>query len=130
MEKLKVLLVDDELDLLELIRSRIATWGYDLIEASSGKAALEAVVKHKPDMVVLDYRMPDMDGVATLKKIRQANSQIPVIMFTAYPDMKTIEGTERLGVTVFIPKLSPYENTSNQLKTALDMIRKKLTKQA
>jgi two-component system response regulator HydG len=130
MEKLKVLLVDDELDLLEIIRSRIATWGYDLIEASSGKAAVEAVERQKPDMVVLDYRMPDMDGVATLKKIRQINSKIPVIMFTAYPDMKTIEGTERLGVSVFIPKLSPYESTSNQLKTALDMIRKKHTKQA
>ena len=117
----KILLVDDERDFLTLMGERIRTWGYDLIEASSGKEAIDAVKSKNAEAVILDYVMPDMDGIATLKEIRKLDNKIPVIMLTAHPDEKSIAGTEKLGVSAFIPKLSAHSDAQANLKTALDM---------
>ena len=85
MNKKNILLVDDDVDLLKIIGSRIKIWGYGLIEAQNGKEALQAIKDSRPDIVVLDYMLPDMNGIAVLEEIRKINREIPVIMFTAYP---------------------------------------------
>ncbi len=128
MDRLKILLVDDEADFLETMGSIIKGWGYDLITAVSGKKAIDAVMAQKADIVILDYMMPEMDGVITLKEIRKINKEIPVIMFTAHPDIKIMKGAEKLGVSAFIPKLSAYSDVQSGLKAALDMAGKKLRK--
>jgi len=128
MEKTKVLLVDDEIDLILIMGKRIKQWGYDLMEATGGKEAVSAVKSGRPDIVILDYMMPDMDGIDTLKEIRKINKNIPVIMFTAFPDKKSIEGTESLGVSAYIPKLSMFPSAESALKTALKMAEKKVKK--
>jgi DNA-binding NarL/FixJ family response regulator len=69
--------------------------------------------------MILDYMMPDMDGVATLTEIRKINKKIAVIMFTAYPDMKSIKAAQDLNVTVYTPKLSSYEDLRASLETAI-----------
>ena len=126
MAKLKILLVDDERDFLELMSLRIKGWGYEVFEALGGKEALGLLKNKKPDMVILDYKMPGLDGVTTLKEIRKINVSLPVIMFTAYPDAKSIKGAEELKVNVYIPKMSEYSDGSSALKTAVRMIGKKL----
>lgn len=120
----KVLLIDDEKDILIIMGERISSWGYCLIAATNGKDAVDIILKSKPDIIVLDYHMPRMDGVQTLKKIREIDKEIPVIMFTAYPDEKSIEGTEGLGVSAYIPKFSMYSYASSSLKAALNMFLK------
>lgn len=127
MEK-KILLVDDEADFLELMALRIKEWGYDLITALSGEEAIEILKNKSPDIIILDYMMPGMDGVATLKEIRKINFEIPVIMFTAFPDKRSINEVEKLGVTAYIPKLSSYSDAHTALKTALHMAEDKLNK--
>lgn len=124
MAKMTILLVDDEPDFLEIMGGRIKNWGYNLIEASGGKEAVDAVKNLKPDAVILDYMMPDMDGVATLKEIRRFNKEVPVIMFTAYPTEKAMKSTKEMGISAFIPKLSTYTNVQASLRSALDMIEK------
>jgi two-component system response regulator MprA len=124
--KNKILVVDDELDFLEMLGQRIRFWGYELIEASSGIEAVEALKGKGPDIIILDYMMPQMDGIDTLKEIRNINKDIPVIMFTAYPEAKAMKSAERLGVSSFIPKLSAYSNSDANLKTAIDMVEKKM----
>ena len=119
-----VLLVDDELDLLNIMETKIKGWGYDVVTAQSGKEALAIIEDHKPDVVILDYKLPDMDGVAVLTEIRKASINLPVIMFTAYPEMQTIKEVKALGVSAFIPKLSSYVDVQAALKTALDMVHK------
>jgi len=126
MKKIKVLLVDDEMDLILIMGKRIREWGYDLMEALNGKDALGVIKSKHPDIIILDYMMPDMDGIATLKEIRKLSSDIPVIMFTAFPDKQSIEGTEKLGVSAYIPKLSMFPTGESALKTALKMAEKKL----
>jgi len=114
-----ILVVDDERDFLKIISSRIESWGYKVISASSGSEAITLIKDRKPDIVILDYMMPEMDGIATLKKIRHIDKKLPVIMFTAYPNEKTIKGAENLGVVAFIPKLSMFSDTQEALKEAI-----------
>jgi two-component system response regulator (stage 0 sporulation protein F) len=116
--KKKVLLVDDEADILFVIGKRISSWGYDLLKASSGKAALEILKNNNPDIVVLDYMMPEMDGIATLREIRKINTKIPVIMFTANPEGLPLKGTDGLGISAFVPK----ENAEDILQTTINMV--------
>jgi len=126
MAKLKILSIEDDVNFIDLINNRIESWGYESVLAYTGREGIEAVKTKAPDMIILDYMMPEMDGVTTLKEIRKINKDIPVIMFTAYPDVKVIKGTEKLGVSAFIPKLSAYSNVLVSLKSAINMIEKKL----
>ncbi|MFA5144308.1 MAG: response regulator [Candidatus Omnitrophota bacterium] len=128
MAKITILLVDDELDFLEIMGSVIETWGYNLVKAQSGAEALELMEDKKPGVIVLDYMMPGMDGIATLKKIREINLKVPVVMFTAHPDMKALKGSEKLGISAFIPKLSTYSDVSSALKTTIEMLVKNMCK--
>ncbi len=130
MNKLTVLVVDDEPDFLELISLRISSWGYNAIKASCGQDAVTIVKENSPDILVLDYMMPEMDGVTTLKEIRKLDKKLPVIMFTAYPNTKVIEDTNKLGIQAFIPKLSAYSEVVLTLKSTIEMLEKKLIKGA
>jgi len=127
MAKLKILLVDDEPDFLTLMGARIESWGYELIGVSGGREAVKALQAKKPDIIILDYLMPEMDGVKTLKEIRKQNKHIPVIMFTAHPEIKVISGTEQLGVSAFIPKLSG-QDTESLLRSAVHLADQKISK--
>jgi two-component system alkaline phosphatase synthesis response regulator PhoP len=127
MSKITVLIVDDEVDYLALMQERIASWGYEVLLAKDGKEGLAAIKAQKPDIVVLDFLMPDMDGTAVLKEIRKSDKHLPVIMFTAYPDNQNIKAAQKLGVSAFIPKLSSYSSDIQAtLCSALDMLRKKI----
>ena len=124
MQKLKVLLADDEPDFRRLMGLRIRKWGYSMLEAADGEKALAILKKKVPDIVILDYKMPKLDGVATLRAIRKINKSTPVIMFTAYPEDKAIESAKELNVAAFIPKLSAYSDTNVTLQHTLDMLRR------
>ncbi len=127
-KKMKVLFVDDEPDFINVMRMRVRSWGYEFLSAPDGQKALETLKSGSPDVIVLDYLMPIMNGVETLKAIRKINPKVPVIMMTAYPDEKIIEGATSLGVHAFIPKISDVTEPSSSLETALKMIEKKLGK--
>jgi len=124
MEK-KVLLVDDEREILEMMRTRIKTWDYEVIIAQGSKEALEIFNKTKPDAVVLDYSMPDINGIELLGMLREKRKSIPAIIFTAYMNQNVMEEGADLEVSAFIPKISPYVNTMQSLRTTLDMIFRK-----
>ena len=127
MKKIEIMLVDDEPDLLEVMGAVIKGWGYDLTTAVGGKEAIEMFKLRRPDIIVLDYLMPEKDGIATLTEIRRLDKKVPVIMFTAYPD-KIIKGTEDLGISALIPKLSTYSDVSSSLKSTIDLIIKNISK--
>ena len=130
MAKLKVLLVDDEPDFLEMMGSRIGSWGIDVIKAADGQESLDKLKLEKPDVVVLDYMMPGMDGLAVLKKIRKVDMKIPVIILTAYPNAQSIKGTEKMGISAYIPKLSAHTDSQFALKSIMDEAARRLKKDA
>lgn len=82
---MKILVVDDEALLIKGIRFNLQSEGYEVITASDGLEALQALQEHKPDLVVLDVMMPNMDGLTACQKIRES-SDIPIILLTAKAD--------------------------------------------
>jgi len=130
MAKRKVLLVDDEANFAKLIGERIRTWGYDVLESLSGEEAVSILKNKKPDIMILDYRMPEKDGLSTLKEVRKVNKTIPVVMFTAYPDEKSIVESEKLGISAYIPKLSVYSDSQESLKSAIMLAEKNIKKRS
>jgi CheY-like chemotaxis protein len=126
--KTKIMLIDDERDILTLIAKRLKALGYETNEVLSGEKALEIIKNDKPDIVVLDYMMPGLDGIETLRQIRKIDRKLPVIMMTAYPDQKSIEGSSKLGIIAYVPKLSMFESLEKSLMSAIGLAEKKIGK--
>ncbi len=84
----KILVVDDEENIRELYREEFEEMGYAVTTVSDGNKALEALDKDKFDLVTLDMRMPDIDGIETLRKMKEKDSALPVIICTAYEEYK------------------------------------------
>ncbi|NQT06759.1 MAG: response regulator [Candidatus Omnitrophica bacterium] len=128
MNSKKILLIDDEVDFLKLMGERIRLWGHTVLLAASGREGLDLIRAKEADIVILDYMMPDMDGIGVLKAIRKINKMIPVIMFTAHPDTESITKAEKLKVSSYVPKLSAFSDSHEALKSAIDMIARKLNR--
>jgi DNA-binding response OmpR family regulator len=77
-----ILVVEDETDLNELLRGQLAGEGHEVVQAFDGRTALAAVERRVPDLVVLDWMLPDLDGLAVCRQIR-ADHVVPIIMLTA-----------------------------------------------
>ncbi len=83
-----ILVVDDEENIRWLYREELEEEGYIIADAASGEAALEMIPELKPDLVVMDIKMPGTSGVDTLIKIKELDKDIPVILCSAYSDYK------------------------------------------
>ncbi|MBU3966357.1 MAG: response regulator [Euryarchaeota archaeon] len=79
----KVLIVDDEPDTLELVKLVLESGGFKTVLAASGKEALKELEASKPDLVLLDIMMPDMDGWEVFRKIKEKDAKIPIAILTA-----------------------------------------------
>ena len=121
-------MVDDESDFVEIMTQRIESWGYQVTSASNGKEALDLFTDKKPDVIILDYLMPDINGIDLLKKIRAIDRNVPVLMFSAKADTDNVRDGMDLGIAAFIPKLSPFADTQANLRAALDMVFKQKLK--
>ncbi len=104
--KKKILIADDEVDLVEVLRTYLELKGYDILAAHDGEKALELARKETPDLILLDVIFPKMDGYTVLRELRgnKETKGIPVIMITAkgkMKDMFEIEGVEDYLVKPF-----------------------------
>ena len=100
----KLLVVDDEVEICEFLKAFFEERDFTVETASSGVAALEAVQKAHPQVVLLDVHMPGMDGMSVLKKIKAEFPQTKVIMVTALETQEKIEEAMRLGADNYITK--------------------------
>ncbi len=116
MAKKKILLIDDEEDACTVLKLVIeTTTQYEALVATSGEAGLELIKTHKPDLVLLDIMMPGMDGIATLKRIKDTAPDLPVAMVTAVHKEEESRKCFDLGAYEYITKPVDFE----QLKTAM-----------
>jgi two-component system response regulator GlrR len=102
--KYRILLVDDETDLLTLWKVRLESNGFDVTTAFSGEEALATMVSINPHVVITDLRMPGMDGMALFEAIRLTNKTIPVIIITAHGSIPDAVEATRQGVFSFLTK--------------------------
>lgn len=109
MEKKKILIVDDEPDLVEMMKMRLLANNYDVVCAYDGAAGLDMAKKENPDLIILDLMLPKMDGykVCGLLKMDIRYKKIPIIMFTARAQESDKKQAEDVGVDAYISK--PFE---------------------
>ncbi|AOZ92755.1 response regulator [Paenibacillus crassostreae] len=104
MDKKKVLIVDDQNGIRILLMEVFNSEGYETFQAANGKLALELVQHEAPDLVLLDMKIPGMDGLEILKHIKEINSDIKVIMMTAYGELDMIKEATDLGALMHFTK--------------------------
>jgi two-component system response regulator (stage 0 sporulation protein F) len=102
--KKKVLIVDDQNGIRVLLVEVFSSEGYHTFQASNGKLALEIVKKESPDLVLLDMKIPGMDGLEILKHIKAIDPQMKVIMMTAYGELDMIKEATDLGALMHFTK--------------------------
>ncbi|GAB4484196.1 MAG: response regulator [Thermodesulfovibrionales bacterium] len=81
---MKILIVDDDQNILRLYKEELEEEGYTIVTASNGQEALEQFEKETPDLVTLDILLPDIDGIKLLRQMKEKRPRMPIIMSTAY----------------------------------------------
>lgn len=109
MPRKKILVVEDETDLVEMIKMRLEANDYEVIAAYDGQEALDKARKEKPDLIILDLMLPKMDGykVCRLLKFDEKYKKIPIILFTARAQESDKKIGEEVGADAYITK--PFE---------------------
>ena len=116
-KKFNIILVDDEQDFVEPIAFWLESKGYRVRTAFNGQDAIKLVDEEVPDIILLDINMPIMNGVDTLKHIRQDHKTLPVIMITA--ELEQLSNLQELGISGFFPKSGTLEQLEQLLEPVL-----------
>ncbi|WP_285889669.1 response regulator [Paenibacillus glycanilyticus] len=117
MEKKKLLIVDDQNGIRVLLMEVFSSEGYNTFQASNGRLALEIVKTENPDLVLLDMKIPGMDGLEILKHVKAINRDIKVIMMTAYGELDMIKEATDLGAVMHFTK--PFD--IDEMRIAVNM---------
>ena len=123
-EKLKILIVDDEPDIPELLKLSLISEPYEFLVAYNGEQAIDATLKEQPDLILLDIMMPDMDGYEVVEQLKKSKtaSDIPVIMISAKTAVEDkVKGME-LGIDDYISK--PFDK--REVKARIKMVMRRL----
>lgn len=104
----RILIVDDEPDMRLAVRNVLKLRGYEVSEAGDGPAALDSVRGDRPDLVLLDMRLPGMDGMEVLEELKKIDDSLPVVMITGYGHIQSAVDVMKLGASEYLQK--PFEN--------------------
>jgi two-component system KDP operon response regulator KdpE len=115
---LKVLVVDDEPPIRKLLRMGLSTQGYEILEASNGKMSLE-LLEQKPDLVILDLGLPDMQGLELLRMMRSRNEAVPIVVLSSRGDEVGKVQALDLGADDYITKPFGMDELLARLRAAL-----------
>ena len=100
----KILVIDDEVEICEMLRNYLEKKGYEVITSHSAIEGIEKLKSEKPKVVLLDIRMPKMDGIEALRRIKEIDRDVAVIMATGVIDENIAQKTIRLGAVDYIVK--------------------------
>ncbi|MGA9173558.1 MAG: response regulator [Thermoactinomyces sp.] len=100
----KVLVVDDQYGIRLLLKEVFAKDDLQIFQAANGRQALEIIQSEKPDLILLDMKMPGMDGLELLRRLRQFGNKAKVIMMTAYGELDMVAEASRLGAVTHFTK--------------------------
>lgn len=120
-QKQTILIVDDNVDTVELLRKRLRAEGYNTEEAYDGQEALEKISQNKPDLILLDIMMPKIDGYEVCRRLKsdEVNKFIPIIMLTAKSDVESkVKGLD-IGADDYVPKPFDYRELLARIRSLL-----------
>ncbi len=104
MQKLNILIVEDGRSQREMLRDFLISEGHRVMEAENGEVAVQTAANHHFDLILLDYKMPGMDGLAVLKEVKRINHEIDVVIITAYGTIETAVEAIKAGAVDYITK--------------------------
>jgi DNA-binding NarL/FixJ family response regulator len=114
--KIKLLIVDDTDHVRDMLATMLDLDGFDVVAtASSGLQALQLIHETQPHIVVMDFKMPDMDGITATKRIRELSPNMPVILYTAYLDRELESRARAAGVSLCVGKVEGIESLERQI---------------
>ncbi|HOW35171.1 MAG TPA: response regulator [Candidatus Omnitrophota bacterium] len=121
MAKKKILVVDDEIDFLTVLKFRLESNGYEVLTAFDGEEALKKITKENPDALLLDIMLPGIDGLEILRIMRQENRNLPVFMMTAFSNEKRFDLASKFNASGFFLKTSDLQKEIEKITGILSM---------
>src|SRR5579863_3678943 len=116
----KILIVDDERLVRWSLRQKCEEWGYLVVEAATGELGLRTAQQESPDLVLLDVRLPDLNGVQVLEQLKKNGDARAVIMITADPQLDDVKSALKLGAYDFVGKPLDFEELRVSVQNALE----------
>jgi FixJ family two-component response regulator len=114
-----VYVVDDDQGVLGSLRFLLETDGFEVRTFRSGPALLDAVTEHRVDCIVVDYKMPGMNGIDLANRLRERHIQAPVVMITGYPDQSISDRAAAVGVRHVVLKPHLEESLVSHIRGAM-----------
>jgi two-component system OmpR family response regulator len=115
----RLLVVEDEPNILELLAASLRYAGFEVITASAGTEAVQAAGRHRPDLIVLDVMLPDMDGFDVIRRLRGGGTRIPVVFLTARDAMEDKVRGLTLGGDDYVTKPFSLEEVIARIRAVL-----------
>src|SRR5687768_2289020 len=121
--KSRILVIDDEAAIRDSMRMILEYEGYEFVGASAGQEGLGLIERESPDLVFLDIKMPGLDGLEVLPRIRAIDESLPVVMISGHATVSTAVEATKLGAFDFIEKPLASERVLVTIRNALDRSR-------
>ncbi|MCK4966357.1 sigma-54-dependent Fis family transcriptional regulator, partial [bacterium] len=121
--KYKIMIVDDDQFIRNSLMNVFTSKGYDIVSCGDGKTALERVDVEFPDLMLLDIKLGDMNGLDVLKQIKSKHSELPVVMITAYTDVNTVVSAMRTGAYDYLEKPLDLDRIDIVIERVLERIK-------
>ena len=118
-KNIKILIVDDEADFRQQMKFWFEAKGYFVIEAPDGQSALQVVKDDNPDIIFMDLRMPGMDGMEAIKRIREFNKDVPIIVISSYVADLKFKDTVSYDISGIFCKSEDFQDGLSLLEAAL-----------
>lgn len=117
---MKIMLVDDSRTIRNIQKNVLAQLGFkDVVEAADGVEALKMIGESKPDMALVDWNMPNMDGITLVRKIRETDKQMPLIMVTTEAEKRRVIEAIQAGVNNYVVKPFTAETLGEKINATL-----------
>ncbi len=123
MSQARLLVIDDDTALVELLQSYLTTQGYEVITAANGRQGLRRFYEFRPDLVILDVTMPEMDGWETLRRLREL-SDVPIIMLTVRSEEVDVLRGFTLGADDYVTKPFSFAELGARVRAVLSRARR------
>jgi two-component system response regulator HydG len=100
----KILVIEDDLDLSQLLKRFLTKNGYDVFNAHNGKKGIEIIEEIRPDLILCDFRLGDLDGAQIIQKAKEIDPNLPIIIITGYSDIRVAVHVMKMGAADYITK--------------------------
>lgn len=117
----KILIVDDQFGIRILLNEVLQKEGYETFQAANGVQALQIVEEHHPDLVLLDMKIPGMDGIEILTRMKEIEKDTRVIIMTAYGELDMIQKAKDLGALAHFAKPFDIDDIRHAVKNAVSL---------